>query len=190
MGMYKYTRELWKKPQKNLRELMKERLIKWRQEPVTVRIERPTRLDRARSLGYKAKQGVLVIRQRVPRGGRMRPNITGGRRPKHNRQRMSGDKSYKRVAEERANKKFVNCEVLNSYEVAKDGKNYWFEVILLDKNHPSIKKDKDYSNIVKQEKRVLRGLTATGKKGRGLNKKGKGAEKVRPGINANQGRAK
>ncbi|KKT75754.1 MAG: 50S ribosomal protein L15e, partial [Candidatus Peregrinibacteria bacterium GW2011_GWA2_44_7] len=40
-----------------------------RKEPVTLVLEHPTRLDRARSLGYKAKQGCIVARQRVGRGG-------------------------------------------------------------------------------------------------------------------------
>ena len=35
------------------------------------------RIDRARSLGYKPKQGVIIVRQRVIRGGRMRPDIKG-----------------------------------------------------------------------------------------------------------------
>src|SRR3990167_3868695 len=68
MGMYQYIREAWKKPKENLGSLWQERLIKWRQEPATIRIERPTRLDRARSFGYKAKQGYVMVRQRVNRG--------------------------------------------------------------------------------------------------------------------------
>ena len=82
MGMYKYVRDLWKKPKKNLGEVQKNRLILWRKQPVTVRIKKPTRIDRARSLGYKAKQGFILIRQRVGRGGRMKPKTAGGRRPK------------------------------------------------------------------------------------------------------------
>ena len=73
MGYLKYLRESWKHPSPELESLWKERLIQWRQEPVTLRIEHPTRLDRARSLGYKAKPGYVVVRQRVDRGGRMRP---------------------------------------------------------------------------------------------------------------------
>ena len=70
MGMYQHIREAWKNPNDVLKKLQHERTIKWRTEPVTVRVERPTRLDRARSLGYKAKQGFIVVRQRVDRGGR------------------------------------------------------------------------------------------------------------------------
>ena len=35
---------------------------------ITMRIEHPTRLDKARKLGYKAKQGFVVARTRVRRG--------------------------------------------------------------------------------------------------------------------------
>ncbi len=179
MGMYKYVRDAWKKPSKTLGKIQKDRLILWRKQPVTIRIDNPTRIDRARSLGYKAKQGFLVIRQRVSRGGRMRPNITGGRRPKTNRQSQVINKSYQWIAEERASKKFTNCEVLNSYYVGQDGKNYWYEIILLDKNHPNIQKDPNLKKLVGQTRRVYRGLTSAGKKTRGLRNKGLGAEKIR-----------
>ncbi|MBW2977225.1 50S ribosomal protein L15e [Candidatus Woesearchaeota archaeon] len=182
MGTYKYVRELWRKPKQTLSKLWTERLIQWRQEPSTVRIERPTRIDRARSLGYKAKQGFVIVRQKVSRGGHMRPKaIMGGRRPKHARRRMVLDKSYKQIAEERANRKFPNCEVLNSYWVAKDGKYYWYEIILVDKAHPAILKDKDIKWITEKQhkRRVYRGLTSAARKSRGLRRKGTGAEKVR-----------
>lgn len=187
MGLYKYVREIWKKPKSNMPELWRARLIKWRREPNTVRLERPTRVDRARSLGYKAKPGFIIVRQKVKRGGHVRPNITGGRRPKHNRQRMVLGKAYKQISEERANRKYPNCEILNSYWVAEDGKNIWHEVILVDKASPSIKKDKDIKWITAKQhtRRAYRGLTSAGKKSRGiLNNKGKGAEKLRPSLRA------
>jgi len=185
MGMYKHIRDLWKKPKANLKEAWKERLILWRKQPVTVRIARPTRIDRARSLGYKAKQGVFMVRQRVLKGGHKRPMIKAGRRPRHNRQSMVGAKSYKRIAEERANKKYVNCEVMNSYLIAEDGRYKWFEIIMVDREHPSVRADKDMAWITsdKHHRRAYRGLTSAGKSGRGLRHKGIGAEKVRPSVN-------
>ncbi len=186
MGMYKHIRNLWKKPKANMPELWRERLLKWRREPSTIRIERPTRIDRARSLGYKAKQGFIVVRQRVPRGGHSRGSYLGGRRPKHNRKVMILGKSYKQIAEERANKHFPNCEVLNSYWVSQDGKHYWFEIILVDKANPAILSDKDINWITQKQhtRRVYRGLTSAGRHSRGLTRKGKGAEKIRPSLRA------
>jgi large subunit ribosomal protein L15e len=186
--MYKYIRQVWKKPKANLSELWTQRLIQWRKEPSTIRIERPTRIDRARSLGYKAKQGFIIVRQRVPRGGHMRPKniMAGGRKPRRMRRRMVLGKSYHQIAEERANNLYPNCEVLNSYWVAKDGKYYWYEIILIDTANPNIRSDKDISWITgRQHKgRVYRGLTSAGKKSRGLRRKGIGAEKIRPSLRA------
>jgi len=181
MGVYKYIRKIWQKPTEESKEILKERLISWRKEPVTVRIVKPTRLDRARSLGYKAKQGVIVVRQRVPRGGRKSEKLKQGRRPKRFRRRLDLDMSYQTVAERRANLKYPNCEVLNSYHVAKDGKSAWYEVILLDKAHPSVYSNKNLGWIagVQHTRRAFRGLTSSAKKSRGLRNKGKGAEKVR-----------
>lgn len=190
MGLYKHVRNVWKKPKANMPELMRERLILWRREPVTVRIARPTRIDRARSLGYRAKQGIFVVRQRVIRGGRMRENFTGGRRPKANRRFKLLDMNYQRICEQRAATKHKNSRVLNSYPVAKDGLYHWFEVILVDFSHPAIKKDAKLKWITspKHKGRVFRGLTSAGRKGRGLRNKGKGAEKIRPSLAANKGR--
>ena len=120
MSLYKYVREAWRKPQLN-HELWRERLLSWKQESVTTKIEHPTRLDRARSLGYKAKQGYILVRQRVTRGGHTRPKIKGGRRPKRFGTRLTLHKSCQVIAEERAQKKYENLVVLNSYWVAQNG---------------------------------------------------------------------
>ena len=188
MSLYKQVRNLWKKPKANMPELVRERLIKWRRENVTVRIKRPTRIDRARSLGYKAKQGYLVVRQRVIRGGHTRPMIKKGRRPKRYGTRLTLRKNYQQIAEERAQKKFVNLVVLNSYQVAKDGKHYWYEIILVDPDHPVIKADPKINWVCnkKHRSRVFHGKTSAGRKGRGLRgNKGHGAEKARPSRRAN-----
>ncbi|MBR9691267.1 50S ribosomal protein L15e [Candidatus Woesearchaeota archaeon] len=181
MSMYKYIRKAWQKPKANMPELWRERLLKWRREPSTVRVKKPTRIDRARSLGYKAKQGYLIVRQRVLKGGHTRAYDTHGRRPKASRKRMVLNKSYKQIAEERANRKYPNCEVLNSYWVAQDGKYYWHEIILIDTSAPEILADKNINWIAskKQKGRVYRGKTSAARKSRGLRHKGKGAEKVR-----------
>lgn len=186
MGMYKQIRQLWKKPKANMPELWRERLIKWRKEPATIRLEHPTRLDAARSLGYKAKQGFIIVRQKVPRGGHQRPKIRHGRRPRHFRRRLTLGKSYQQIAEERANRKYPNCEVLNSYWVAKDGLYYWYEIILIDKAHPVILADKNINWIAQKQhtRRVYRGLTSAARKSRGLRRKGTGAEKIRPSLRA------
>lgn len=186
MGMYKYIRDFHKSPKANLGEIYRERLLKVRREPSTVRLERPTRLDRARSLGYKAKQGIFVVRQRVLRGSRQHEVYAGGRRPKARSRRKDVNKNYQRVAEERVQKKHPNCEVLNSYYLIEDGKSIWFEVIMVDKDHPAILADPHLKWISEPEHtgRVYRGLTGAGRRTRGLLSKGKGAEKLRPSKRA------
>jgi large subunit ribosomal protein L15e len=192
MGYLKYVREAWKKPQENMPALWRERLLKWRLEPATVKLDHPTRIDRARSLGYKAKNGFVLARQRVQRGGRMRERPAGGRRSKNARRLKILSMNYQLVAEQRAQKKFPNCEILNSYWVAQDGIYYWFEVILIDKENPEIIADKQLGWIAKPENRgrVYRGLTSAARRSRGLMNKGKGAEKIRPSNRARDRMAK
>ncbi len=173
-GMYHYIAELWKRPYDGeMGLLMKQRIIKWRRQPTVVRIEKPTRLDRARSLGYKAKQGFVVVRVRVRKGGLRKPRPNKGRRPK--RMGIYGfapAKSLRLIAEERAARKYPNLEVLNSYYVGEDGLYKWFEVILVDPHHPAICRDPDINWICEKQHRgrISRGLTSAGKKMRGLRK--------------------
>ncbi|CVK32200.1 50S ribosomal protein L15e (modular protein) [Methanoculleus bourgensis] len=127
-----------------MKGLLWERLQVWRREGSVVRIERPTRIDRARSLGYKAKQGIVVARVRVRRGGRRKPRYFRGRRTaRMGMRRTTPAKSLQRIAEERASRKFPNMEALNSYWVGEDGRYRWFEVILVDGHHPSIRSDRN-----------------------------------------------
>ncbi len=171
-SMYAYMALLWKRPYEGEHGLlMKQRLIKWRREPSIVRIEKPTRIDRARRLGYKAKPGIIVVRVRVRKGGLRKPRPRSGRRPK--RMGIYGHaprKSLRLIAEERAARKYRNLEVLNSYYVGEDGLYKFYEVILVDPHHPAIINDPDLNWITQpsQRGRVFRGKTSAGRKMRGL----------------------
>ena len=169
---YKHMSEAWKNPDETLSAIHRKRLIEYRKEPVINRVEKPTRLDRARSLGYKAKQGFVVVRVRVGKGRRKRPKFSGGRRPKARGRFYSLDKSKQVVAEQKVARKFPNLEVLNSYWLAHDGKHIWFECILVDSSHGAIKTDKTVGWIAKKQHRgrAFRGLTSAGKKSRGLHR--------------------
>jgi len=181
---YKYMAEEWAKPEESfVDELMRQRMIEWRRQRTVTRVERPLRLDRARKLGYKAKQGFVIARTRVRRGNMRKVRPKSGRRPKRmGVKKFKPAKSLRLIAEERAGRKFPNMEVLNSYWVGEDGKSKWFEVILVDPNHPVIRSDKDINWIMEKQhhRRVFRSLTSAGKKIRSLRNKGIGAEKVRP----------
>ncbi len=191
---YKYIAKAWQKPANSfVKDLMWQRVIEWRKQPTIVRIDKPTRLDRARKLGYKAKQGFVVTRVRVRRGGLSRTRPSGGRRQKRmGLKKYKPGKSFRMIAEERAARKFPNLEVLNSYWVWEDGRYKWFEVIFADPAHPAIKSDNDVNWICENvhRGRAFRGLTSAGKKVRGLRQKGLGAEKVRPSRSAVQRRSR
>ncbi|MHC1625997.1 MAG: 50S ribosomal protein L15e [Methanoculleaceae archaeon] len=185
-SLYSYVREAWRSPDRSpVGHLLWERMQKWRREPAVVRIHRPTRIDRARALGYRAKQGVVVARVRVRRGGRRRSRYVRGRRTaRMGMRRVTAGKSIQRIAEERASRRFPNMEVLNSYWVGEDGRQKWYEVILVDPHHPSVQAAPALNWLMDpvHRGRAERGKTSAGRKGRGMRKRGRGTEKTRPSI--------
>ena len=183
-GLYFHLRQAWKKPDA---KTLRERMVEWRKSGVFTRVEKPLRLDRARSLGYKDKTGFIVIRTRVKRGGHKRPRPKKGRRSKRMHTRKNLKMSYKWIAEQRTSKKFANLEVLNSYQIGKDGQHYFFEVICVDPSKPEIKNDKNINFICKgqNKNRPERGITSAAKKSRGLRNKNP-TSKLRPSRRANE----
>ena len=91
----------------------KNRLLAWRKQPVVTRVEKPTNVRRARSLGYKAKSGYVVVRGRIKKGGRKRPKPKKGRVPsKAGRVKYTPKHSLQRIIEERVSKKARNTHGL------------------------------------------------------------------------------
>jgi len=143
-SMYSYISETWQDMYRDRTDSLKEKIVNARAEPRIVRLERPTRLDRARRLGYKAKQGFIVVRVRVSKGGMRKQRPRSGRRPKHlGVVKIKQAESMKIVAERRVLKKYPNMELRGSYYVFEDGRYYWFECILVDRAHNAIKNDRD-----------------------------------------------
>ena len=193
-NLYGYVKQAWKKPKGGVVEQTHfQRMVDWRRGAAFVRLEHPTRIDRARELGYRGKHGYVGFRARVRPGGRRRPHPMGGRHPKRRGLRkITMGKSIQRIAEERTAGHYPNLEVLNSYWVGEDGMHKYYEVILVDPQHPAIRNDPKINWICNPANRgrVYRGLTSAGKKGRGLMYKGKGAERVRPGVLAPERKGK
>jgi len=188
-NMYHYVGEAWKDlSTDDMYDVMWQRYVDWRKEGTFVRVDKPTRIDKARALGYKAKQGYVIVRAKVRKGGLRKHRIRKGRKPKRKGiLKITMRKNIQRVAEERVSKKYPNLEALASYWVGEDGKHKWFEVIMVDPNHPVIKSDPKINWICspKNSTRAFRGLTPAGKRGRGLVRtRGRGAEKVRPSLGA------
>jgi len=136
--------QVWLKMLKENPMELRQRAVVWRNENAVTRVEKPSRIARARRLGYKAKQGIIVIRMRVGTGGMRKQRPRGGRRPKHlGVTKIKADVSMKQVSERRVLERYPNMKLLGSYFLYKDGMHYWFEIILADPSHPRIAKDKE-----------------------------------------------
>jgi len=187
MGCYKYMEELWRHKQSDaLRFLLRVRAWEYRQRPKITRVNRPTRTDKAHRLGYKAKQGYVVVRCGVRRGGRKRPNHRGmvfGKPKNQGINQIKFQRNLQSVAEEKVGRKFANLRVLNSYWVNQDATMKYYEIILVDPSHTKIRNDPRINWIVNpvHKHRECRGLTSAGRKSRGLRKSGHRANGIKGG---------
>ncbi|KAK7099088.1 large ribosomal subunit protein eL15-like [Littorina saxatilis] len=176
MGAYKYMQEMWRKKQSDvMRFLLRVRCWQYRQLSSVHRTPRPTRPDKARRLGYRAKQGFCIYRVRVRRGGRKRPvpkGCTYGKPVTHGVNQLKFQRSLRSVAEERVGRRCGGLRVLNSYWVCEDSTYKFFEVILIDPFHNAIRRDPKANWICNavHKHREMRGLTSAGKSSRGLGK--------------------
>jgi large subunit ribosomal protein L15e len=176
MGAYKYVEELYKRKQSDvLRFLQRIRCWEYRQLKAIHRASRPSRPDKARRLGYKAKQGYVIYRIRIRRGGRKRQVRKGqvmGKPAGQGVNQLKPTRGLRALAEERVGRKLGGLRVLNSYWICQDATFKYFEVILVDPHHKVIRRDARISWIAKptMKHREMRGLTGAGKKSRGLGK--------------------
>lgn len=153
------------------------RAWEYRQHRKIIKVARPTRTDKAHKLGYKAKQGYVVYRVAVRRGGRKRPILKGVVHGKPKNQgivQLKFARNLRSVAEERAGRVCPNLRVLNSYWINQDATYKYYEVIMVDPSHVVIRNDPRINWIVSpvHKHRERRGLTSAGRKHRGLRVKG------------------
>lgn len=158
MSFYQLLKDTFQKEYAARSPEYKRRLLLWRKEAPVARVERPLNLARARELGYKAKQGYVVVRVRVSKGRRKRKKPVRGRKPGNTYLFKSPGMSKRGIAEQKAGRVYKNLEVLNSYWVGEDGDTKYFEVILADPKLTGLKLARG---------RAFRGLTSAGKKARG-----------------------
>ncbi|CAH8457127.1 unnamed protein product [Schistosoma rodhaini] len=176
MGAYKFMQELYRRKQSDvMRYIQRMRCWEYRQSHAIVRVTRPSRPDRARRLGYKAKQGYVIYRIRIRRGGRKRQvpkGATYGKPAGEGVNQLKNQRSIQAVAEERVGRKCGALRILNSYWVGEDSTFKFFEVICIDPFHKAIRRDPQIRWICKahQKHREMRGLTSAGSKSRGLGK--------------------
>ena len=185
MSMYKSMKSTFASEYKIRPDGYKQRLVEWTTQPPVTKVDGPTNIARARELGYRAKEGVIVVRVQVKGGKKKRERNWGGRKPSKSGRFFARAKSIQAIAEERAARKFINCEVLNSYFVGSAGSRKFYEIIMLDRAVPAIKADRVYRDIIAQRARAFRGLTSVGKKHRGIAIKSFGTVKARPSVREN-----
>lgn len=161
----------------NYKSIFSGKMIDFRKQEYSVeRVDRPANLASAKSVGYKAKQGILVARVKIRKGSGLHPRPNAARRPKRmGVKKLTRNKSIQSMAEVKASKKFANCEVLGSYLAGEDGVSKFFDVVLVEPENPSIKADKNFKWLAwtPQRGKAERGLTSAGKKGRTANHKTK-----------------
>ena len=190
MGAFTYINELWKKKSSDvMRFVQRVRSWEFRHQHTYVRLRRPTRPEKARALGYKAKQGYSVFRVRIRRGGRkliVHRGISAGKPKSQGVCGLKLNKNYQSVAESRLGSRMGNLRVLNSYWVNEDSTFTWYEVICADPQCKTIRNDPRINWVVKpvHKHREQRGLTSAGRKSRGLRNKGHAVHKQRPSVRA------
>lgn len=190
MGAFMYVQELWKKKGADVMKFTQRiRAWEYRHNHAIVRLRRPTRPDKARMLGWKAKQGFSVFRVRIRRGGRKRiahKGITFGKPKSSGITGLKLNKNHRAVAEQRLGNRMGGLRVLNSYWSNTDSVFTWYEVLCADPMHPAIRRDPRSNWVVNavHKHREQRGLTSAGRKHRGLRNKGHGTSRLRPSVRA------
>ena len=185
-GAYKYVEELWKKKQSDvLRFLQRVRVWEYRQLPSVVRVTRPSRPDKARRLGYKAKQGFCICRARV-RAGPQEAREQGhplrqARAPGCEEAEIRAQPAIGRGGARRARplRRAPRAQLVLAQRrfVYK-----YYEVIMVDPMHKVVRNDPRINWICNpvHKHREIRSLTAAGRKYRGLGGKGHNYNKARP----------
>jgi large subunit ribosomal protein L15e len=140
-------------------------------------------------LGYKAKQGFVIYRIRVRRGGRKKPvskGIVYGKPKRQGVNKMKSALNLRQVAEQRVARRCSNLRVLNSYWINQDSTFKFYEVILVDPSHKAIRRDARVNWLCKptMKHREMRGLTSAGRHARGMLNRGHRHHKNRPSRRA------
>jgi large subunit ribosomal protein L15e len=133
--MYRHISRTWRKIWKNSesRAVYVSKKSIWRRGKTVQRVDKPSRINRARQFGFKAKKGYITVRVKVSRGGlRKIPPKIGRRQKRTGIKKIKRGKSMFRIAEQRAQRKYPNLKTLGSYYLGEDGQNKWFEVIFFD----------------------------------------------------------
>ena len=169
MDAYKYIQEQWRKKQSDvMRFLLRVRCWQYCQLSAVHGAPCPTWRDKARQLGYKAKQGYIIYRIHVHHGGRkclVPKGATYGKPVHHGVNQLKFARSLQSIAEERVGHNCGALRVLNSYWVGEDSTYRFFEVVLIDPFYEVIRRNPDTQSITKpvHKQREMCGLTSAAK---------------------------
>ena len=132
MGAFKYIRENEKSIYRD-KDRQRELVYALARSSSIERPDGPTKLAKARSIGYKAKRGYIVVRVRVNKGSFRRVRPVHARRPSKTGIYYNLSISKKKIAENRAAKRYPNMDILGSYFLGDNGKYQWYEVVMHDR---------------------------------------------------------
>lgn len=137
--MYKYIQKTFEAQYDQRSPEYRARLTLWRKQPVITRVDGPTNIARAHSVGYKARKDFVVARVRVKKGKRIRARADQGRKPGRNRKRENPGKGWQWFAEQKALRRFPNLSLIGSYYVGEDGQQSFYEIVMqnLESSKPS-----------------------------------------------------
>lgn len=128
--MYKYVKESFQKSLKEKSNIYKQRVRQWRKDGTVTRIEKPTNSIRARELGYKAKKEFIMARVKILKGARRRKRPDLGRKPGRQHKLKNPGQAQEKIAMQKAQVRFPNCDVLNAYFTGQDGQYAYYEIIM------------------------------------------------------------
>lgn len=174
MAFTQILREIHRKKQTDIMKYMtRVAVVEARQNDVVHRKEKPLFLDRARKLGYKAKQGVTVWGVRIRKGDAIRNYNNGNTRGKCVNAGIHQIKSTlnkQALAEQIIGQQLGSLRILGSYKIGQDLRYHHFEVIMVDPNHNAVRNNRVLNWICNpvHKHREMRGLTSAGRKSRGL----------------------
>ena len=114
-NMYYYIGQTWRKIFSDKQGDIKTRMIQWRKNPTIIKLDKPNRLDKARMLGYKDKQGYVVVNIKVGRGGMRKSRPKSGRRQRHiGTTRIKSSMNMGTISENRVLNKYPNLSLIKN----------------------------------------------------------------------------
>ncbi|MEN2498760.1 MAG: 60S ribosomal protein L15 [Marteilia pararefringens] len=174
MGAATFQRGLWNQKQSDvMRHLLRLRTFELRQLKPIHRVTKPSVPHRAHALGYKAKQGYVIISVAIRRGTKKvnaKHGIKYGKPSNNGIRQKRKSLSLQAMAEQKVGREYQSLRMLGSYWVAQDANSKYYEVIMVDPMHAAIRNDSKINWICDgtSKRREARGKTHATKSSRAI----------------------